>query len=161
MMPWFGPRWSAARQDELESPRETGISGGVDDYEGVDMSKSTAPDCSIEGCCKPARAKTWCRMHYARWYRYGDPLEAKFVHGTVASYGAAHARVSSARGKASGHPCVDLCGRQAEDWSYSNNDPNEVVNKKGQRYSLDPAFYEPRCTRCHVAFDTLVSWTGS
>jgi hypothetical protein len=27
--------------------------------------------CSIEDCNKPHYAKTWCRMHYARWIRTG------------------------------------------------------------------------------------------
>ena len=33
--------------------------------------------CSIEGCPKPARTRTWCPMHYGRWRRNGDPLVAK------------------------------------------------------------------------------------
>lgn len=28
--------------------------------------------CSIEDCKKPHYAKTWCRMHYARWVRTGQ-----------------------------------------------------------------------------------------
>lgn len=31
--------------------------------------------CKIEGCDKPKEARGWCRMHYGRWYRWGDPLE--------------------------------------------------------------------------------------
>lgn len=32
--------------------------------------------CSIEGCDKPVHVKSrgWCRDHYGRWYRHGDPL---------------------------------------------------------------------------------------
>lgn len=29
--------------------------------------------CSIEGCESPAHCRGWCRSHYMRWYRYGDP----------------------------------------------------------------------------------------
>lgn len=29
--------------------------------------------CSMDGCDKPAFARTWCRNHYARWFRNGDP----------------------------------------------------------------------------------------
>lgn len=27
--------------------------------------------CSIEGCTRVFYAKTWCHLHYARWYQYG------------------------------------------------------------------------------------------
>lgn len=29
--------------------------------------------CSIEGCDKPMRARTWCMTHYDRWRAHGDP----------------------------------------------------------------------------------------
>lgn len=29
--------------------------------------------CSIPGCCKPARKRGWCHMHYRRWRVHGDP----------------------------------------------------------------------------------------
>lgn len=30
--------------------------------------------CSIKGCQGQSRARGWCRKHYARWARHGDPL---------------------------------------------------------------------------------------
>ena len=30
--------------------------------------------CSIAGCDRPAKARTWCPDHYNNWYRRGDPL---------------------------------------------------------------------------------------
>lgn len=30
--------------------------------------------CCIDGCNKPHQARGWCRMHYSRWRRHGDPL---------------------------------------------------------------------------------------
>lgn len=33
--------------------------------------------CAIAGCDKAARSRGWCRQHYYRWYRHGDPLVTK------------------------------------------------------------------------------------
>ena len=30
--------------------------------------------CSIEDCEAPTLARGWCRKHYKRWYKHGDPL---------------------------------------------------------------------------------------
>lgn len=30
--------------------------------------------CKIEGCGKPVEGWGWCRAHYQRWQRHGDPL---------------------------------------------------------------------------------------
>ena len=34
----------------------------------------TRPECSIDGCDSPARARGWCKNHHQRWLRHGDPL---------------------------------------------------------------------------------------
>jgi hypothetical protein len=30
--------------------------------------------CSVEDCEREIQARGWCRLHYQRWYRRGDPL---------------------------------------------------------------------------------------
>lgn len=31
--------------------------------------------CSVDDCERPSYARTWCRLHYHRWRRQGDPLK--------------------------------------------------------------------------------------
>jgi len=33
--------------------------------------------CSIDGCAKPSRCRGWCKMHYWRWKRRGDPRKGR------------------------------------------------------------------------------------
>lgn len=35
------------------------------------------PVCKIDGCEKPKFSRGWCRAHYARWYRHGNPTDGK------------------------------------------------------------------------------------
>lgn len=61
-------------------------------------------------------------------------------------YHTQHTRNEAARGKASLFKCVDCAERgidtQARDWSYRHGtDPDDVMN------------YDPRCRRCHNAYD--------
>lgn len=45
--------------------------GPLDDTPGgAAVNKGT---CSIDGCCKHAYARGWCRAHWQRWRRNGDP----------------------------------------------------------------------------------------
>ena len=39
------------------------------------MSQRTKKQCSVDGCEKPVHARGWCRKHYLRWHKYGDPLK--------------------------------------------------------------------------------------
>lgn len=36
--------------------------------------REDGPRCSVEGCDRPRTNREWCKMHYQRWYRNGDPL---------------------------------------------------------------------------------------
>lgn len=60
----------------------------------------------------------------------------------MTSYRGRHFRVARKRGPASQFPCVNGCGREAQDWSQIHGTTGE-----------DPAHYEPRCRSCHVKYD--------
>lgn len=32
-------------------------------------------ECTIAGCDRPAKARGWCKLHYYRWKRTGDPVK--------------------------------------------------------------------------------------
>jgi len=36
--------------------------------------------CSIDGCGKVAAARSWCKTHWGRWSRHGDPTKVLQVH---------------------------------------------------------------------------------
>ena len=156
--------------------------------------------CSVEGCKRARRARDYCRPHYNRWHRNGDPGSAEIgprltcsvpgcerahkghgycnahyqrwrqngEHGSagiaptvghrkeVVRYESAHARVSTAKGSASEHPCRE-CGETAAEWAYLGGCPDEItedaVRHYGLRYSLDVSRYVPMCVRCHRRFD--------
>jgi hypothetical protein len=74
------------------------------------------------------------------------------LHRQTVGYGAVHVRLRTERGAATLFECVD-CGSPAQHWSYDLDDPNELIAAAGHRYSLDPAHYEPRCVKCHSAYD--------
>lgn len=41
--------------------------------------------CSVDGCRKPIKRRSWCSMHYARWLKFGDvnaSLLQRFPAGT-------------------------------------------------------------------------------
>ena len=42
--------------------------------------KVVLPVCAVADCRGPHYARTYCRRHYARWRRYGDPLKLKQKH---------------------------------------------------------------------------------
>ncbi|TPJ76889.1 Lrp/AsnC family transcriptional regulator [Mesorhizobium sp. B2-6-3] len=42
--------------------------------------------CSILGCGKRHLARGWCRAHYLRWFRHGDPLAGGTFYGEAQEY---------------------------------------------------------------------------
>lgn len=146
--------------------RRTGTTGEA----GRRQRSKRADHCIVAGCTKPDKQVGYCTMHAARLRRHGDPhavFKAALPYGPdhhawqdVPSYGCAHHRVRLRRGSASQFACVD-CGGRAQHWSYDHADPNELrgpapgsAGYKGlMPYSADPDHYQPRCVRCHKAFD--------
>lgn len=71
---------------------------------------------------------------------------------TDIGYEAAHRRVYRIHGRAIEHPCF-YCGLPALQWAYDHDDPDEMVNKRGNRYSANPEHYKPLCFNCHSYLD--------
>lgn len=42
--------------------------------------------CSVEKCDKIARTRGWCRDHYRRWQKHGDPLSGRTPRGERERY---------------------------------------------------------------------------
>lgn len=62
---------------DVVSPRAGGYQPGAwpTPLEGADMAERT---CSIEGCNRPVHnVRGWCSMHYQRWWKNGDPGDAR------------------------------------------------------------------------------------
>ncbi len=116
----------------------------------------TERPCSVDECAQKHWSNGYCRKHWRRWYDNGDALYERPRWMTERpTYGGAHYRLRVERGPAAAQRCVD-CGAQAEEWSYDGLDPDELTEVRGShlvRYSLDLERYEPRCVRCHRAFD--------
>lgn len=111
-----------------------------------------------------------CQMHNVRLKHTGDlgPAQQKrqasgpdHIHwqGDDIMYDSAHARVKRRRGGACNYPCID-CGEVAQDWSYNRKAKRELYGPSKAHgkayilaYSADPDDYEPRCRKCHSAFD--------
>ena len=77
---------------------------------------------------------------------------ARMAYRPVVSYAQAHLRLKTDRGRPSQYRCV-ACGERAAEWAYTGDDPDELVDDRGLRYSLDQSRYEPMCHTCHVRRD--------
>ena len=61
--------------------------------------------CSVGGCDRLSTRRGWCKKHYVRWFRHGDPnvvlqpKKARDPHCTIEGCGKLH----TAKGLCSGH----------------------------------------------------------
>ena len=50
------------------------------------MPNSSRPAiCAVDGCESPRRQREWCRKHYTRWWRHGDPLADHTIRAKLCS----------------------------------------------------------------------------
>lgn len=124
--------------------------------------------CDVEGCERKHYGRGYCSVHYTRWNKTGNPEGfLEFTHGAQgvfgkdnpgwigdrAGYETVHARLRKERGKAAGYQCRH-CGKAAEQWAYTHDDPGEKVGANGLAYSVRiEEFYIPLCIECHSRFD--------
>jgi len=117
--------------------------------------------CSVDGCTGRwvQGSSGLCLKHHRRAEKGGSvdyvgantgPTNGSWK-GNEVGYNAAHDRVRRARGAASKQRCA--CGRQARHWAYDHQDPAELVDPRGYRYSGDPGHYLPQCVPCHKRGD--------
>lgn len=64
------------------------------------------PTCAIDDCGATVLSRGWCRLHYGRWYRYGDPAATAPPRQSAAS-------TCSIKGCEGAHPKIKLgmCGK--------------------------------------------------
>lgn len=110
--------------------------------------------CAIPECSDVARLRGWCKTHYNRWLRNGDPLVVKRQGGwtgEAVTYRALHKRLERQNGPATLHSCFD-CGKRAAQWSYQGGDSGERV-ERGLAYTPNMDAYVARCVSCHKRLD--------
>jgi hypothetical protein len=101
-------------------------------------------ECSVKGCAEPHHARGWCRVHYARWQRSGDP--EKMAKGPKP---AKERKVCSIAGCEEPHEARGWCRLHYARWR-RNGDPEKVVNAVYQRGRPD-ACTVPDCDEPHRA----------
>jgi len=132
------------------------VSTGTDQADQADQADGAGRRCTVPDCAERHVARGYCRPHYVRWRRHGDPHAevpvAHRVRGAV-SYWSTHQRVRAQRGPATAQRCAQ-CHAPAAVWSYDGTDPDERTDStRGRRYSLDPGRYRPRCRSCPSGLD--------
>lgn len=119
--------------------------------------KRRRSNCRVDDCPELTKGHGYCAKHLRRLKSNGDPAIARSGGRPTLDehprWAAIHKRVQRAKGAAVEHQCVD-CGGRADEWSYDNADPDELRDRRlNIAYSLSIDHYEPRCIKCHRAFD--------
>jgi hypothetical protein len=125
-----------------------------------------AQTCTLDDCDRPRHGDGYCKLHYNRNKRNGDPN--RLLGPGCAGWGPAnHAwkgdnadgpairrRLRMLWGPASIYPCAGNCGRQARHWAYDHKDPNAKPDRYGHLYSTRFRHYRPLCDSCIRRQDT-------
>lgn len=88
------------------------------------------PTCSLPECELPRYARDWCRRHYNRWHRCGDP------RGPQAPRAPKPQRLCSLDGCSEKHSALGLCGRHYRQDDYQRR--REIHKAKQALYRNDP-----------------------
>lgn len=83
--------------------------------------------CSIPDCGRPVVTRGWCKRHYTRWHRYGDPLFMRAPLRELSAPARFWAKVNktescwlwTAATQSSGHGHVRVAGRDMQAHRYS------------------------------------------
>ena len=121
--------------------------------------------CSIAGCGRAYYARTWCKKHYVRWSKSGDPNTTLPRRGVgrqgligvhwnrdIVGYRAVHHRLDVEIGPAKTLMCVD-CNGFAQEWSLDFESDSDIIDERGRPYNLDLTHYAPRCCHDHRLHD--------
>ncbi len=95
--------------------------------------------CEIEGCNNKHFAKGYCRKHYTRYYRHGDPNIVKIIKGC---------EVPGCNNK---HNCKGLCNKHYLRFWYNGTveDPIRIQEIHGKRHSPEYAIWCTMKQRCY------------
>jgi hypothetical protein len=91
--------------------------------------------CSVEGCSRPAAARTWCHTHYMRWHNHGPNA----VAGPIRKMSKPHRKHKRPRCMVPDcnrpHDARGYCNRHYQRW-LKHGDPTTLMGRQGRHAKL-------------------------